>query len=227
MSTDAPVMAVNLWVLALLGLSIPGTPGQLNLTSSGLFGCDRKFVTALEHLLDKVVPPNVPGRNELCTYQLKGMLDIYPTYFKKKYQRILDVRSVMALKSTLTSKLQDIKTRPWKGVNIFQLHMLGLKGSMKELVRIALDKFFNLACSEDCTVIEGPVLDCWSCLRVRGHCFDGAVCAEEDSLEAEKREVYLYLFFVCESVGLASILLLYYFCVYHKRRMQDIKGRSP
>nr|XP_033817460.1 izumo sperm-egg fusion protein 3 [Geotrypetes seraphini] len=214
-------MAVNLWLLALLGLSIPGAPGE-NVTFSGLFSCDRKFVTALEHLLDEMLPSDIPERAAVFTYQLKGLLDIYPTYFKKTYHRILDVRSVMALKSMLTSKLQDIKKETWKGVNIFQLHMLNLRKFLKARIRIAIEKFINLACSEDCTVIEGPVLDGWSCLRIRGHCFDGAVCGEEDSLEAEKREVYLYLFFVCESVVLASVLLLCYFCVCHKKRMQDI-----
>ncbi|XP_029441179.1 izumo sperm-egg fusion protein 3 isoform X2 [Rhinatrema bivittatum] len=211
-------MALSLWVLALLVLSSPGAPSELNVT--GLFGCDRKFVRVLDQLLGEMVPPSAPGREALLASQLESLLDLYAISFKKKYQRILDVRSVMALKSQLTSKLQDMKKEIWKGVNIFQMHMINIRNSMKELMKSSIEKFINLA------VIEGPVLDCWSCLRVRAQCFDGAVCGESDALEAEKKEVHLYLFFVCEAVALASALLLYYFCVLHRRRMLETLGHS-
>ncbi|XP_065427951.1 izumo sperm-egg fusion protein 3 [Chrysemys picta bellii] len=57
-------------------------------------------------------------------------------------------------------------------------------------------------------VTEGPVLDCWTCLRINAQCFDGELCGEEDPRDAERKEITLYLFLVCQSVLLASAALL-------------------
>ncbi|XP_075771342.1 izumo sperm-egg fusion protein 3 isoform X3 [Pelodiscus sinensis] len=66
-------------------------------------------------------------------------------------------------------------------------------------------------------VTEGPVLDCWTCMRITVPCFDGELCGEEDPRDAERNEIILYLFLVCQSVLLASAALLYWVCCRHRR----------
>uniref|UniRef100_A0A8C6X947 Izumo sperm-egg fusion protein 3 n=1 Tax=Naja naja TaxID=35670 RepID=A0A8C6X947_NAJNA len=49
-----------------------------------------------------------------------------------------------------------------------------LRFSLRKKIRQILEKFADLA------VIEGPVLDCWTCLRITTQCFDGEVCGGMD-----------------------------------------------
>nr|XP_048688488.1 myosin-10-like isoform X2 [Caretta caretta] len=94
------------------------------------------------------------------------------------------------------------------GVHLLQLTLAQHRDSLRTRLRETLESFADLACSEDCTVTEGPVLDCWTCLRISAQCFDGELCGEEDPRDAERKEITLYLFLVCQSVLLASTALL-------------------
>ncbi|XP_044845119.1 izumo sperm-egg fusion protein 3-like [Mauremys mutica] len=76
-------------------------------------------------------------------------------------------------------------------------------------------------------VSEGPVLDCWTCLRINAQCFDGELCGEEDPRDAERKEITLYLFLVCQSVLLASAALLYCVCCRHRRWLEDRAWAGP
>ncbi|KAI5942103.1 Izumo sperm-egg fusion protein 3, partial [Manis javanica] len=82
-----------------------------------------------------------------------------------------------------------------------------------------------LACSEDCVVTEGPVLDCWTCLCINTQCFTGEYCREEDSRKIEIREIALFLILLAVAIILGSALLLFHICVSHRRKMKAI-GRS-
>ncbi|XP_013927342.1 PREDICTED: izumo sperm-egg fusion protein 3 [Thamnophis sirtalis] len=97
--------------------------------------------------------------------------------------------------------------------------MYQLRFSLRKKIRQILEEFADLACSEDCTVIEGPILDCWTCLRITTQCFDGEVCGVEDKRLAEYNEIVLYVFLVCESVITTSIILVYMVCFKYRKRM--------
>ncbi|XP_029142393.1 izumo sperm-egg fusion protein 3 [Protobothrops mucrosquamatus] len=110
----------------------------------------------------------------------------------------------------------SFKTVP--GVFLWQLSMYQLRFSLRKKIHQILEKFADLgtnpedalepACSEDCTVIEGPILDCWTCLRITTQCFDGEVCGVEDRHLAEYNEIVLYVFLVCESAITTWIILV-------------------
>ncbi|XP_077635512.1 izumo sperm-egg fusion protein 3 isoform X3 [Crocuta crocuta] len=72
-------------------------------------------------------------------------------------------------------------------------------------------------------VTEGPILDCWTCLRITTRCFRGEYCGEEDSRTAENREIGLFLIMLTEVVVLGSALLLFHICVSHRRKMKAIR----
>ncbi|XP_073737422.1 izumo sperm-egg fusion protein 3 isoform X5 [Callorhinus ursinus] len=73
-------------------------------------------------------------------------------------------------------------------------------------------------------VTEGPVLDCWTCLRITSRCFRGEYCGEEDSKKTESREIALFLTLLTEVVILGSALLLFHICVSHRRKMKAIRS---
>ncbi|XP_073422523.1 izumo sperm-egg fusion protein 3 [Dendrobates tinctorius] len=87
----------------------------------------------------------------------------------------------------------------------------------------SLEKFADLACSEDCSVIEGPVLDSKTCLRIRASCFKGSVCGEPDDLQAEKKEITLFLALILEIVIILAIMILCYH--YYKMKITQIKEK--
>ncbi|CAN2387923.1 Izumo sperm-egg fusion protein, partial [Pristimantis euphronides] len=87
--------------------------------------------------------------------------------------RIIDIQSVVNLKAMVLHNLTGIDchgTDACSGIikNIQQ----ELQGQMKQ----SLQHFADLACSEDCSLTDGPVLDSWTCLRIRAQCFRGSVC---------------------------------------------------
>ncbi|KAH1181267.1 hypothetical protein KIL84_002201 [Mauremys mutica] len=109
---------------------------------------------------------------------------------------------MLAVKAALSGWLRALKETPWKGVHLLQLMLAQHRESLRTRLREALESFADVA------VTEGPVLDCWTCLRINAQCFDGELCGEEDPRDAERKEITLYLFLVCQSVLLASAALL-------------------
>ncbi|XP_073177390.1 izumo sperm-egg fusion protein 3 [Lepidochelys kempii] len=215
-------MSCSLLLLLLLLLLRPWGAG-------GCLHCDRPFLRGLGVLLREVVPSEVPDRDALIQRQVQAFERLYSTHLPEKHHRVLgapaellggrerppnplipctDVRGVLAVKAALTSWLRALKETPWKGVHLLQLTLAQHRDSLRTRLRETLESFADLACSEDCTVTEGPVLDCWTCLRISAQCFDGELCGEEDPRDAERKEITLYLFLVCQSVLLASAALL-------------------
>ncbi|KYO38099.1 izumo sperm-egg fusion protein 3 isoform B [Alligator mississippiensis] len=168
--------------------------------------CDRSFLEALEALLGEVVPPTVPQRDTLIQHHIEAFTQLYTLHLREKQHRVLDVRGVQSLKSALTTWLKGVKEEPWKGVNLLQLALAQQRDSLLSSLHGALERFANLA------MTEGPVLDCWTCLRINAQCFSGELCGEEDKREVERKEIILYLFLVCECVLLGSGTLLYCVC---------------
>ncbi|XP_075771340.1 izumo sperm-egg fusion protein 3 isoform X1 [Pelodiscus sinensis] len=185
--------------------------------AGGCLHCDRPFLRRLGVLLGEVLPSEVPNRDTLIQRHVQAFERLYSTHLHKKHHRVLDVRGVLAAKAALTSWLRALKETPWKGVHLLQLTLAQHRDSLRNRLRGALEHFADLACSEDCTVTEGPVLDCWTCMRITVPCFDGELCGEEDPRDAERNEIILYLFLVCQSVLLASAALLYWVCCRHRR----------
>ncbi|XP_043390823.1 izumo sperm-egg fusion protein 3 [Chelonia mydas] len=185
--------------------------------AGGCLHCDRPFLRGLGVLLREVVPSEVPDRDALIQRHVQAFERLYSTHLPEKHHRVLDVRGVLAVKAALTSWLRALKETPWKGVHLLQLTLAQHRDSLRTRLRETLESFADLACSEDCTVTEGPVLDCWTCLRISAQCFDGELCGEEDPRDAERKEITLYLFLVCQSVLLASAALLYCVCYRHRR----------
>ncbi|XP_074874004.1 izumo sperm-egg fusion protein 3 [Carettochelys insculpta] len=179
--------------------------------------CDRPFLRRLGVLLGEVLPSDVPNRDALVQRQLQALEHLYRTSLLEKHHRVLDVRGVLRVKALLTGWLRALKDMPWKGVHLLQLTLAQHRDFLRTRLRDALESFADLACSEDCTVTEGPVLDCWTCLRITAPCFDGELCGEEDPRDAERKEIILYLFLVCQSVLLSSAVLLYCVCCRRRR----------
>ncbi|XP_053116715.1 izumo sperm-egg fusion protein 3 isoform X2 [Hemicordylus capensis] len=184
----------------------------------GCLHCDRRFLDTVTTLLVETLPVQVPNRHALIERHIQALSGLHGTFLRKKYERVLDVRGVMSLKSNIISQLREIKKKPWKGVFLWQLSMYHFRTSLRKHMQEALEQFADLACSEDC-MTEGPVLDCWSCLRISAQCFDGELCGVEDRHLAEYKEVVLYVFLVCESVLTSSAVLMYLVCVKHKKKM--------
>ncbi|KAL7977509.1 hypothetical protein Chor_009458, partial [Crotalus horridus] len=147
------------------------------------------------------MPDDLPNRNSLITRHIQALADLHSTFLRRNYERILDVRGVMLIKLHIINQLQTIKRTQWKGVFLWQLSMYQLRFSLRKKIHQILEKFADLA------VIEGPILDCWTCLRITTQCFDGEVCGVEDRRLAEYNEIVLYVFLVCESVITTSIIL--------------------
>ncbi|XP_005626747.1 izumo sperm-egg fusion protein 3 isoform X2 [Canis lupus baileyi] len=160
----------------------------------GCLECDPKFTEDIRSLLAKLIPSEVPGRIHLLERQIKEMIRLsFKVSHRDKMLRVLAVQKVTKLRTWLKNELYKLGNETFK------------------------------ACSEDCVVIEGPVLDCWTCLRITSRCFRGEYCGEEDSRKAENREIALFLILLAEVVILGSALLLFYICVSHRRKMKAIR----
>ncbi|CAO2588102.1 Izumo sperm-egg fusion protein 3, partial [Lemmus lemmus] len=109
------------------------------------------------------------------------------------------------------------------GVFIIQGKLLGIRKNLESQLKEILKNFSEVACSEDCIVTEGPVLDCWTCLRMTTRCFRGDYCKDENPKKAENREIGLYLILMTEAVILASAVLLFHFCISHQRHMKAMR----
>ncbi|XP_014641516.1 PREDICTED: izumo sperm-egg fusion protein 3 isoform X2 [Ceratotherium simum simum] len=160
----------------------------------GCLECDPKFIEDISSLLANLLPSEVPGRTHLLERQIKEMTRLsFKVSHRDKMLRVLAVQKVVKLRTWLKDELYKLGNETWK------------------------------ACSEDCVVTEGPILDCWTCLRLTTRCFRGEYCGEEDSTKAENREIALFLILLAEAVILGSALLLFYICVSHQRKMKAIR----
>ncbi|XP_074143534.1 izumo sperm-egg fusion protein 3 [Sminthopsis crassicaudata] len=183
--------------------------------------CDPKYFNDVIWLLEDLVPQNTPSRTAFLDRQLQEMRDVSTKVHQgKKRLRVLDVRQAFKVREWLKEKLKNLKQKPWKGVFIFQGQLLQLRQNLQSYLTETLKTFSDLACSEDCMMTEGPVLDCWNCLRITTPCFKGELCGDDDPKTAEQREIALFLTLMVEAVGLGSIAFLYYFCIIHRKKMK-------
>ncbi|KAL6089271.1 hypothetical protein STEG23_002856 [Scotinomys teguina] len=143
----------------------------------------------------------------------------------------IDRSSRNLLRFSLCTELCLYELKPFRsvfytqnsGVFITQGKFLIIRQHLESQLREMLKNFSAVACSEDCIVIEGPVLDCWTCLRMTTRCFRGDYCKDENPKKAENREIALYLILIAEAVILASAVLLFHFCISHRRKMKVIR----
>ncbi|XP_020007269.2 izumo sperm-egg fusion protein 3 [Castor canadensis] len=209
----------EIWVLLLLPLSLAALHGV-----KGCLDCDPKFIEDIRTLLARLMPSEVPGRNQLLERQLKEMVHlIFKVSHSDKMLRVLAVQKVVKLRIWLKDELYRLGNETWKGAFIIQGKLLMVHQNLESKLKETLKSFSEVACSEDCIVTEGPVLDCWTCLRINTRCFKGEYCGEDDPQKAENREIALFLILLAEAVILASAVLLIYFCVTHRRKMKTIR----
>ncbi|XP_036033409.1 izumo sperm-egg fusion protein 3 [Onychomys torridus] len=209
----------DLWVLLLLPLSLAAFHGV-----KGCLECDPKFIEDVRTLLGNLVPVEVPGRTQLLDRQHKEITYLSSKVsHKDKTLRLLDVRNVVKLRVWLKEELYKLGNETWKGVFITQGKFLSVRQHLESQLKETLKNFAEVACSEDCIVTEGPVLDCWTCLRMTTRCFRGDYCKDENPRKAENREIALYLALIAEAVILASAVLLFHFCISHRRKMKVIR----
>ncbi|XP_008827169.1 izumo sperm-egg fusion protein 3 [Nannospalax galili] len=182
--------------------------------------CDPKFIEDVRTLLGHLIPVEVPGRTQLLERQFK---EITHLSFKVSHEdttlRLLAVPKVVELRMCLKDELHRLGNETWTGVFIIQGKLLEVRGNLESKLKETIKSFSEVACSEDCITIEGPVLDCWTCLRMTTGCFRGDYCKEENPKKAENREIVLFLILMTEAVILASAVLLFHFCVSHRRKM--------
>ncbi|XP_032092159.1 izumo sperm-egg fusion protein 3 [Thamnophis elegans] len=201
------VLACFLWLLSFQGVA-------------SCLQCDPRFLKWVVSLLKETLPGDLPNRDSLITRHIQALTDLHATFLRRNYERILDVRGVSGIKLHIMKQLQTIKQMQWKGVLLWQLSMYQLRFSLRKKIRQILEEFADLGNnSEEKSVIEGPILDCWTCLRITTQCFDGEVCGVEDKHLAEYNEIVLYVFLVCESVITTSIILVYMVCFKYRKRM--------
>ncbi|XP_032249541.1 izumo sperm-egg fusion protein 3 isoform X1 [Halichoerus grypus] len=210
----------DLWLLLLLPLSLAAFHGV-----KGCLECDPKFTEDIRSLLAKMVPSEVPGRVHLLERQIKEMTHLsFKVSRRDKMLRVLAVHKVIKLRIWLKNELYKLGNETWKGAFILQGKLLDVRQNLESKLKEILKNFSEVACSEDCVVTEGPILDCWTCLRITSRCFRGEYCGEEDSKKAESREIALFLILLTEVVILGSALLLFHICVSHRRKMKAIRS---
>ncbi|XP_047379764.1 izumo sperm-egg fusion protein 3 isoform X2 [Sciurus carolinensis] len=203
----------DLWLLLLLPLSLAALHGV-----KGCLECDPKFIEDIRTLLTNLVPSEVPGRNQLLERQFKEMTHIsFKVSHRDKMLRVLAVQKVVKLRTWLKNEFYRLGNETWKGVFILQGKLLEVRQNLEPKVKETLKAFSEVV------VTEGPVLDCWTCLRITTRCFRGEYCREEDPRKAEQREIALFLILLAEAGILASAVLLFYMCVTHRRKMQTIR----
>ncbi|KAM9084093.1 izumo sperm-egg fusion protein 3 isoform 1-T1 [Megaptera novaeangliae] len=209
----------DLRLLLLLPLSLAAFHGV-----KGCLECDPKFIEDIKSLLVKLVPSEVPGRPHLLERQIKEMIRLsFKVSHRDKMLRVLAVQKVVNLRTWLKNELHKLSNETWKGVLILQVKLLDVRQNLESKLKELLKNFSEVACSEDCVVTEGPILDCWTCLRITTRCFKGEYCAEDDPKKAENQEIALFLILLAEGVILGGALLLFHFCISHRRKMKAIR----
>ncbi|KAM6182188.1 izumo sperm-egg fusion protein 3 [Erethizon dorsatum] len=208
----------HLW-LVLLPLSLAAIH-----VVKGCLECDPKFIEDIRTLLANMVPLDVPGRTQLLERHFKLMIRLsFKVSHRDKMLRVLAVSKVVKLRIWLKDEFYRLGNETWKGAFIFQGKLLDVRQNLESKVKETLKDFSEVACSEDCIVTEGPILDCWTCLRLSSQCFKGEYCGEDDPRVAENREILLFLIFLTEAVVLASAVLLFHICISHRRKMKAIR----
>ncbi|XP_045418615.1 izumo sperm-egg fusion protein 3 isoform X1 [Lemur catta] len=209
----------DLRLLLLLPLSLVAFHGV-----KGCLECDPKFIEDVSSLLSKLIPPEVPGRTHLLERQSKEMIHLsFKVSHSDKMLRVLAVQKVVKLRTWLKNEFYKLSNETWKGVFILQGKLLEVRQILESKLKELLKNFSEVACSEDCIVVEGPILDCWTCLRVTTRCFKGEYCGDEDPRKAENRKIALFLILLATATILGSALLLFHMCVTHRRKMKAIR----
>ncbi|XP_056398967.1 izumo sperm-egg fusion protein 3 isoform X3 [Hyla sarda] len=162
-------------------------------------------------------------------YPIHGMLDCDPTFVKKldHYLSSKVPKDVPDRKAFLESVNKEIFSVYWTSFRDKPyLRIIDIRSvvKLKKMVFDSLRETEFHACTEDCSVTEGPVLDCWTCLRIRAQCFKGSVCGEQDDLVLEKKEVAVYLFLVLEFALMFFFMVLGY--LYFKKKMMMLKEKE-
>uniref|UniRef100_G1LLY9 IZUMO family member 3 n=2 Tax=Ailuropoda melanoleuca TaxID=9646 RepID=G1LLY9_AILME len=203
----------DLWLLLLLPLSLAAFHGVKDCLE-----CDPKFTEDIRSLLGKLVPSEVPGRVHLLERQIKEMIHLsFKVSHRDKMLRVLAVHKVIKLRIWLKNELYKLGNETWKGALILQGKLLDVRQNLQSKLKEILKNFSEIV------VTEGPILDCWTCLRITSQCFRGEYCGEEDSKKVESREIALFLILLTEVVMLGSALLLFHICVSHRRKMKAIR----
>ncbi|KAM4014700.1 izumo sperm-egg fusion protein 3 isoform 3-T3 [Anomaloglossus baeobatrachus] len=157
-----------------------------------------------------------------------GMLDCDPAFARQLDSALSstvpeNVPNRQAFMESVKMEILGVYRTSFK--NIKYLRIIDIR-SVATLKKMILDKLRAIqfhACSEDCSVIEGPLLDSKTCLRVRAQCFKGSVCGEQDDLEAEKKQVFLFLSVILEIVIMFTIMILCYH--YYKMKTTQVKEK--
>uniref|UniRef100_A0A8C7AY05 IZUMO family member 3 n=1 Tax=Neovison vison TaxID=452646 RepID=A0A8C7AY05_NEOVI len=203
----------DLWLLLLLPLSLAAYHGV-----KGCLECDPKFAEDIRFLLAEMVPSEVPGRIHLLERQIKEMIRLsVKVSHRDKTLRVLAVDDVIKLRIWLKNELYKLGNETWKGAFILQGKLLNVRLNLESKLKEMLKNFSEVV------VTEGPILDCWTCLRINSPCFRGEYCGEEDPKKAENREIALFLILLTEVVILGSALILFHICVFHRRKMKAIR----
>ncbi|KAJ8791102.1 hypothetical protein J1605_020903 [Eschrichtius robustus] len=203
----------DLRLLLLLPLSLAAFHGV-----KGCLECDPKFIEDIKSLLVKLVPSEVPGRTHLLERQIKEMIRLsFKVSHRDKMLRVLAVQKVVNLRTWLKNELYKLSNETWKGVLILQVKLLNVRQNLESKLKELLKNFSEVV------VTEGPILDCWTCLRITTRCFKGEYCAEDDPKKAENQEIALFLILLAEGVILGGALLLFHFCISHRRKMKAIR----
>uniref|UniRef100_A0A673T683 IZUMO family member 3 n=1 Tax=Suricata suricatta TaxID=37032 RepID=A0A673T683_SURSU len=203
----------DLWLLLLLPLSLAAFHEV-----KACLECDPKFTDDIRPMLEKLVPLEVPGRTHLLERQIKEMINLsFKVFHRDKMLRVLAVNKAVKLRIWLKNELYKLGNETWKGAFILQGKLLDVRQNLESKLKEILKNFSEVV------VTEGPVLDCWTCLRITTQCFKGEYCGEEDSRMAENREIGLFLILLTEVVILGSALLLFHICVSHRRKMKAIR----
>ncbi|XP_003511620.1 izumo sperm-egg fusion protein 3 [Cricetulus griseus] len=209
----------DLWVLLFLPLYLAAFRGV-----KGCLECDPRFIEDVRTLLAMLIPVEVPGRIQLLDRQHKEIIQLSSKVsHMDKTLRLLAVRNVIKMREWLKHEFYRLGNETWKGAFIMQGKLLQVRQNLGYQLKESLKSFSEVACSEDCIVIEGPVLDCWTCLRLTTRCFRGDYCKDENPKKADNREIALYLILIAEAVILASAVLLFHFCISHRRKMKVIR----
>ncbi|KAF0874078.1 IZUM3 protein, partial [Crocuta crocuta] len=207
----------ELWLLLLLPLSLAAF-----YEVKACLECDPKFTDDIRSMLAKLVPSEVPGRTHLLERQIKEMIYLsFKVSHGDKMLRVLAVNKAVKLRIWLKNELYKLGNETWKGAFILQGKLLDVRQNLESKLKETLKNFSEVG--NKTFVTEGPILDCWTCLRITTRCFRGEYCGEEDSRTAENREIGLFLIMLTEVVVLGSALLLFHICVSHRRKMKAIR----
>ncbi|XP_012390380.1 izumo sperm-egg fusion protein 3 isoform X1 [Orcinus orca] len=203
----------DLRLLLLLPLSLAAFHGV-----KGCLECDPKFIEDIKSLLVKLVPSEVPGRTHLLEQQIKKMIRLsFKVSHSDKMLRVLAVQKDVNLRTWLKNELYKLSNETWKGALILQVKLLDVRQNLQSKLKELLKNFSEVV------VTEGPILDCWTCLRITTRCFKGEYCAEDDPKKAENQEITLFLILLAEGVILGGALLLFHFCISHRRKTKAIR----